>query len=105
MMAQRLGISPGTAIKIIPMLAPIIIGMLRRKSGGASSPGTGAGTGTGGGGLGGLGSILDRDGDGQILDDLGSILLGGGSQGGGMGGAGRSGCLSAILGGLLKGRR
>src|SRR5262245_57847016 len=28
MMAQRLGISPGTAVKLIPMLAPIIIGML-----------------------------------------------------------------------------
>lgn len=99
MMAQRLGISPGTAIKIIPMLAPIILGMLRRKSAGAP----GGTPGTGGGGLGGLGSILDRDGDGHILDDLGGIFLGGNT--GGVGGSMKSGCLSSILGGILKGRR
>lgn len=97
MMAQRLGISAGTAVKLIPMLAPIIIGMLRRKSSGGAPGGI---PGTGGGGLGGLGSILDRDGDGQILDDLGSIFMGGNS-----GGSAKSGCLSSILGGLLKGRR
>jgi hypothetical protein len=38
---------------------------------------------------------LDRDGDGQILDDLGA-LFGGGP------GSNKAGCLSAILGGMLK---
>jgi hypothetical protein len=90
-LAQHLGISTGTAMKIIPMLAPLIIGMLMKKGGGVpgGTPGTG-----GGGGLGGLASILDRDGDGQILDDLGA-LFGGGP------GSNKAGCLSAILGGML----
>jgi hypothetical protein len=91
MMANHLGISPGVAAKIIPMLAPVIIGVLMKRGGGAAggTPGTG-------GGLGGLGSILDRNGDGHILDDLGGLFSGG---------AGKAGCLSSLLGGLLKGRR
>lgn len=75
------------------MLAPLIIGMLMKKGGTAASGGTPGG---GNGGLGGLGSILDRDGDGHILDDLGGMLAGG---------AGKAGCLSAILGGFFKGRK
>jgi hypothetical protein len=46
-------------------------------------------------GLGGLASILDRDGDGQIADDIASLAatrLGGTANSGGLGG---------ILGGLL----
>lgn len=99
LMANKLGISAGTAAKLIPMVAPLIIGMLMKKgrSAGGASPGTGAG----GGGLGGLGRILDRDGDGSILDDLGG-LFGGGGQGGL---ASKAGCLSSLLGGLLKGRK
>jgi hypothetical protein len=95
MMANQLGISPGTAMKIIPMLAPLIIGMLKKRSAGGTSGDNP------GGGLGGLGSILDRNGDGSIMDDLGA-LFGGGT---GPGGRGKSGCLGALLGGLLKGRR
>lgn len=102
-LAQHLGISGGAAAKIIPMLAPIILGALLKKGGGGA-PSAGGGSGA----LGGLGRILDRDGDGQILDDLAGIFMGGGNsgQGGGIGGmANKAGCLSAILGGLLKGRR
>lgn len=103
-LAQHLGISGSTAAKIIPMLAPIILGALLKKGGSGGAPSAG------GGGLGGLGSILDRNGDGSILDDLAGIFMGGraGQPGGagGMGGmANKAGCLSAILGGLLKGRR
>jgi hypothetical protein len=101
MMAQHFSIPPGTAAKIIPMLAPLIIGMLMKKGGGAP----GGTPGVGGGGLGGLGRILDRDGDGQILDDIGGMIFGGGSGRGGMAGSAKSGCLGAILGRLLKGRR
>jgi hypothetical protein len=99
-LAQHLGISGGTAAKIIPMLAPIILGALLKKG---RSPGT---AGAGGGGLGGLASILDRDGDGQILDDLAGIFMGRSNAPGGTGGLqGKAGCLSALLGGLLKNRR
>jgi hypothetical protein len=101
MMAQHLGISPGTALKILPMLAPLIIGLLKRRSAGGT-PGANPG---GGGGLGGLGSILDRNGDGSILDDLGGLFGGGGTAGGTPGAAGKSGCLGSLLGGLLKGRQ
>lgn len=125
MLANQLGISPGAAAKLLPMLAPLIIGMLAKK-----------GQSAGGGGAGGIAGILDRNGDGSILDDLGRIIgggsgaagvlgsvlggggskggaadvlgsvLGGGGASGGNGGlASKAGCLSAILGGLLKGKR
>jgi hypothetical protein len=96
-LSRHLGISGGTAAKIIPMLAPIILGALLKKGRTPS---------TGGGGLGGLAGILDRDGDGNILDDLAGIFMGGGNSSGAAGGmSGKAGCLSALLGGLLKGRR
>ena len=51
-------------------------------------------------GLGGLASILDRDGDGEIADDIANLAAG---RLGGLGGAG--GGLGNILGGLLGDRR
>ena len=96
LMANKLGISAGTAAKLIPMVAPLIIGMLMKKGSSTGGP-----PGAGGGGLGGLGSILDRDGDGSILDDLGGLFGGGGQSGG----INKAGCLSSLLGGLLKGRK
>jgi hypothetical protein len=99
LMANKLGISAGTAVKLIPMVAPIIIGMLLKKGG--SAGGASSTPGAGGGGLGGLGRILDRDGDGSILDDLGGLFSGGGKGGA----ASKTGCLSSLLGGLLKGRK
>ncbi len=85
--ANQLGISAATAAKIIPMVAPLILGMLMKK-----------GKAQGAGGRGWI-SILDRDGDGSILDDIGGMVAGG------RGAAGKAGCLSAILGGLLRGKR
>ena len=99
LMANKLGISAGTAAKLIPMVAPLIIGMLMKK--GSSAGGNSSTPGAGGGSLGGLGRILDRDGDGQILDDLGALFIGSGKGGG----VNKAGCLSALLGGLLKGRK
>jgi hypothetical protein len=104
LMANQLGISGEAAAKLIPMLAPIIIGMLMKKGGGAASGQGGAGG--AGGGLGGIASILDRNGDGSILDDLSGLI----SKGGvgdlmATGGANKSGCLGSILGGLLGGKK
>jgi hypothetical protein len=104
LMANQLGISGAAASKLIPMLAPIIIGMLMKKGGGAA--GGQAGAGGVGGGLGGMAAILDRNGDGSILDDLSGLI----SKGGvgdllATGGANKSGCIGAILGGLLGGKK
>ena len=103
-MANQLGISGAAASKLIPMLAPIIIGMLMKKGGGAAEGQAGAGGASGG--LGGMAAILDRNGDGSILDDLSGLI----SKGGvgdllATGGANKSGCLGAILGGLLGGKK
>ena len=109
LMANQLGISGEAAAKLIPMIAPLIIGMLMKKGGQAGAQG-------GGGGLGGIASILDRNGDGNVLDDLAGLIQGGGASkvlgdvlggatGGSGGGASKSGCLGALLGGLLKGKR
>ncbi len=94
LMEQKLGLSAGTGAKLIPMLAPLILGGLAktRKSGGLS----------------GMASMLDRDGDGSILDDVAGMIMGGGSRGAGRTvsrGSSQGGCLGSLLGGLLKGRR
>ncbi len=104
LMANQLGISEAAASKLIPMLAPIIIGMLMKKGGGAA--GGQAGAGGAGGGLGGMATILDRNGDGSILDDLsGLITKGGVGDLLATGGASKSGCLGAILGALMGGKK
>jgi hypothetical protein len=105
LMANQLGISGEAAGKLIPMLAPIIIGMLMKKGGAAGGGGAG---GSPGGGLGGMAAILDRNGDGSILDDLAGLITKGGVGGllsGAAGGATKSGCLSTILGMVLGGKR
>jgi hypothetical protein len=82
MLADKFRLEGSTAMKIIPMLAPVILGALsqKRDQGGAGSSG--------------IASLIDRDGDGQILDDvvgfLSGALGGSGSKKGG-----------GILGGLL----
>ncbi|MDB6071420.1 MAG: uncharacterized protein JWL81_2591 [Verrucomicrobiales bacterium] len=107
LMASQLGISSAAASKLIPMLAPLIIGMLMKKGGGGAASGAGgAAAGGGGGALGGLASILDRNGDGSILDDLSGLIAKGGV--GDLlagGGASKSGCLGSILGALLGGKK
>lgn len=95
LVADKLGISRDVAAKLIPMLAPMIIGMILKKGG----HGADGGKGGGGGGLGSIGSILDRNGDGSILDDLGGLVSGAGPT------AGKSGCLGSILGALTGGKK
>ena len=104
LMANQLGISGDAAAKLIPMLAPIIIGMLMKKGGpgGAAAGGT---VGAGGAG-GGIAAILDRNGDGSILDDLSGLIYKGSAgellKGGA---AGKSGCLGSLLGALMGGKK
>jgi hypothetical protein len=101
------GLTGGQVGKLLMLLAPIIMAALARRK---QESGVDAG---GLGGmlagerdalqqknpkLGGLASILDRDGDGSIVDDLAG-LAGGGRGAGGVGGG-----LGGMLGGLLGGR-
>jgi len=88
MIAQRFKLDPGIAAKIIPALAPLILGYLTRQKKTSAD------------GLGGVASIIDQDGDGSILDDVAGMLFqgSGASSGGG-------GILGKLLAGLLGGRR
>ncbi len=74
-LSKKFNIGGALAKKLLPMLAPIILGMLMKKGGQAG----GGATQSGGGGLmGGISSIIDRDGDGSIIDDIAGMVLGGG---------------------------
>ncbi len=86
-LSQKLGISGGVARKLLPMLIPVIISMLMKKGQQDTATKTRAG---------GILGILDRDGDGQIIDDIAGMIFssGGKNAGGGM--------LASILGGLMK---
>lgn len=58
------GVSPDVIKQMLPMLATLVMGTLNKKTdGGANLQPAEKGT------LGGLGSLLDSDGDGSILDD------------------------------------
>ncbi len=89
-LSKQFNIDGSTAMKIIPMLAPIILGFLTktRDQGGAGSSG--------------LSAILDRDGDGSILDDVAEMFLQGSS---GRSRTGGGGLLGGLLGSLLGRRR
>lgn len=86
--AQVLGsknnLSAGTIEKMIPALAPLILGALSKKRD------------AGGAGISGIGSLLDADGDGSIIDDVAGFLMKGGTKTGG------KGVLGSILGGLIR---
>lgn len=107
--AKATGLDPQRAGKLLMMLAPIVMAALARAR---TSQGTAAGASAGAvlqreqsnierqvPGLGGLASILDRDGDGQIADDIASLATGR------LGGLGGGGGLGSVLGGLLGGDR
>ncbi|MBL9153697.1 MAG: DUF937 domain-containing protein [Verrucomicrobiales bacterium] len=107
--AEKVGISKEKAGEIIPLLAPLVMGFLVKQK-------ASAGTGGAGGSL--LTSLLDRDGDGSILDDVAGMLGGGGALGSLLGGGGpaREGggesagstagdLLGKALGGLLGGKK
>jgi len=88
LLSQNLkGADSNMIAKLIPMLAPVILGFLTKKRD----------SGTGSSGLAGL---LDQDGDGSVLDDVAGLLLGG------LGGKTKSSDpLSGLLGGLLGGNK
>ncbi len=111
LMGSQLGLSPDKANQIIPMLAPVVMGFLQRQR-------RQAGGGAQGQSL--IMGMLDRDGDGSILDDVAGMLGGGAGLGALLGGGvpdagqaspagagtgGGGGLLGKVLGGLLGGRR
>jgi len=86
-LAGNLNLDASTIMKIIPALAPIILGALSRKRD------------TGGAGISGIGSLLDANGDGSILDDVAGFLLKGGA------GATQTkgkGLLGSLLGSMIR---
>lgn len=83
MLSKNMKLDPGLAARLIPMLAPIILGALTNKRD------------KGNAGSGGIADLIDQDGDGQILDDVAGFLL----QGLGSGGTSRK--EGGLLGGLL----
>lgn len=88
MLANQFNLDGQTAKKIIPMLAPVILGALTRKR---DKEGVGAG---------GIASLIDQDGDGQVLDDVAGFLMGALSESG-SGSKKKGDFLGNLLGGLL----
>jgi hypothetical protein len=87
-LGKSLNIDASKIMKMIPALAPLILGALSKKRDTS-------------GGIGGIGSLLDADGDGSIIDDVAGYLLKGGS---GQATKGK-GVLGSILGGLFGTKR
>ena len=86
-LSSKFNIDSGMAMKLIPMLAPVILGALTKKR---SQTNVGSG---------GIGALLDQDGDGNILDDVAGLIIGGLGKGSGRK---SGGLLGALLGGLLR---
>lgn len=82
-LAGKSGMDTGSIAKLLPMLAPVVMGMLAKKGGGSK----------GGGGLAGM---LGGEAGGFDLGDLAG-MLGGGT--GAKGGGGLGGLLKGLLGG------
>lgn len=87
-LARKMNIDSSTIMKMIPALAPLVLGALTKKRD------------TSGKGISGVGALLDADGDGSILDDVAGFLLKGGSSSQPRGG----GLLGSILGGITRRR-
>ena len=72
--ADRTGIDPAVLKQMLPLLASLAMGALAKQKKNASAGGAGA---TQSGGLAGmLEPLLDRDGDGSIVDEVGGMLGG-----------------------------
>lgn len=84
-LGKSLNIDASTIMKMIPALAPLLLGALSKQRD------------TGGAGIKGIGSLLDADGDGSILDDVAGYLMKGGK---GTTQKRGKGLLGSILGGL-----
>lgn len=89
-LSSNFKLDAGTITKFIPMLAPVFLGFLTKKR---DQDGLGSS---------GLSALLDQDGDGSILDDVGGFLLQGLSGSGKKSGGG---LLGGILGSLLGGKK
>lgn len=88
MLQSKFNLDKETAMKIIPMLAPVMLGFLTKKR---DSDGVG---------INGVASLLDQDGDGSVLDDVAGMFLKN------LGGTGsKSHALGGLIGGLLGKRR
>lgn len=85
---KQFSLDGNTASKIIPMLAPVVLGFLTKKR----DSGTGSS---------GIASLLDQDGDGSVLDDVAGFLMSGLGDSSSKGG----GVLGGLLGGLLGGKK
>lgn len=80
--AAQTGIDPALLKKMLPILAMLVAGYLAKQNGSAEGGGLGGmlgnilggalggGQASAAGGLGGIGSLLDMDGDGNPLDDI-----------------------------------
>ena len=85
-LGKQLNIDASVIQKMIPALAPLILGALSKKRD------------VGGSGISGIGSLLDADGDGSILDDVAGFLLKGGTSKQ----AGNKNVLGSLLGKFLR---
>jgi len=85
-LAKSLNIDAPTIMKMIPALSPVILGVLSKNGY------------TGGAGLSGVGSMLDADGEGSIIDDVAGFLL----KGSGTTQTKGKGILGSVLEGLLR---
>ena len=70
--AAKTGLDLGILKKMLPMVASMAMGSLKKSRGAPSlsNDGGSSGASSGKGGAGGLLGFLDRDGDGQIIDDV-----------------------------------
>lgn len=102
--AKSSGLDMGSVMKLLPKLAPLVMGFLgrRQRSDGLDAGGLASLLGAEkqevekDKGMGGIMGMLDRDGDGSIMDDLGDLFGGGGDNDGGGGGA--AGLLGKLMG-------
>lgn len=83
-LGKSLNIDASKIMKMIPALAPVILGALSRKRDTSNE------------GISGIGALLDADGDGSIIDDIAGFLMKSGA-----GQSKRRGGLGSLLGGLL----
>lgn len=102
-LAGQSGLDVGAITKLLPMLAPLVMGYLskQKQDGGLDAGALGSmlnkehqASQKKSPGLGGLASILDADGDGSIMDDVMDMAKGGGGKSKG----GLGGLLGKILG-------
>jgi hypothetical protein len=75
--AQKTGIDQAILKKMLPVIAAMVMGALARKTkkpGADTHPGRATGPNSGRGGI--LGSLLDRNRDGSVIDDLAGMIGG-----------------------------